>query len=64
MRLRFLGCFLVVAATAFSSGCIFCRPFGWHCHKCCYQSASTEEELDIRGEAPARQASVVTADFH
>jgi hypothetical protein len=47
MRLRSLGFLLVIAATALSSGCIFCRPFGWHCHKCYYQNASTEDDLNL-----------------
>jgi hypothetical protein len=37
MRLRRVClAFLLVLISLATPGCLWCRPWGWHCHRCCY----------------------------
>jgi hypothetical protein len=47
---RTLGLTIFFLITSLSSGCLWCCPWGWHRHHCCYEPASAD--LLQRGQGP------------
>jgi hypothetical protein len=47
MPFRILGLGILVVAVLATSGCLWCRPCGYHHHRCCYAPPAASAEAVI-----------------